>query len=504
MTARAVLKYVVDALREGILGPTPEVVGVDLSRQEMRLAKVRVSRDGYTAFVDTVCPDSADKPSGGAPAKAEMHHARVAAVVPRHLLTVRRVRLPSHDESLLSEMASFEATRMVPHDADQLTVAHHVTERCQDGSSLVTVVVGETRVLEQLVKELRSYGVEPDRLIPSPYAVQYAYGSTQVGAEADVNSQARSETVALVVAESDRLEVDVLEDGKVHYSRGIPLPNESDTPGVSGPTQLADEVRRSVAHGVRLDGLEEPKLLLVTGTGETAAHLQDALQQDGIVVGSLDLMCNGSRVQITNSSSEFKPSALAIGAGIAVLESGASSIDLLPAAFAKRQSLLQRWRLAGTAVFLAAICAVSLAGVMSRFQQRQEQRLALLKDMVREIRAEAADVQRKKERLDVLHAQLDTANSPLELLAKLHTAAPKELGIDTFHLESNDKVVITGQAESPSTVWRLQESLAETGVFGDVKILYVSSRSVRGIQIVAFKMECDLTRATSRSKGRDK
>jgi hypothetical protein len=341
-------------------------------------------------------------------------------------------------------------------------------------------------------------------LVPSPHAVQYAYGSTQVGPEADVNGQARGEPVAVVVAENDRLEVDVLEDGKVHYSRGIPLPNEDDADGVPGPTQLADEVRRSVEHGVRLDGLEKPTLLLVTGTGEMAAHLQDALQQDGIVVGSLDLMCNGSRVQITNSSSECKPSALAIGAGIVALEPGASSIDLLPAAFAKRQSLLRRWKLVGTAAFLAAICVVSLAGVMSQFQQRQEQRLALLKDMVREIRAEAADVQRKKEQLDVLHTQLDTANSPLELLAKLYSAAPKELGIDAFHLEVNEKVVITGQAESPSAVWQLREGLAETGVFGDVKILYVSSRSVRGVQIVAFKIECDLRRAASRSKGRDK
>jgi hypothetical protein len=48
----------------------------------------------------------------------------------------------------------------------------------------------------------------------------------------------------------------------------------------------------------------------------------------------------------------------------------------------------------------------------------------------------------------MLHAQLGTASFPLELLAKIYAPAPKELGIDTFHFEANEKVVIAGQAES--------------------------------------------------------
>ena len=504
ITVKAALSYALDALRVGIIGPSPEVVGVDLAGDTVSTARVRRDRTGWTAKVSSsTASSSPDAPPSNQVKPMDLSRARIAAVVPRHLLTVRLVRLPSHDESVLKEMVSYEATQMVPHDAEQLTVAHRIAERCDDGSSLVTIAVAETGTLERFMEKLQNHGIKPDLLIPSMYALQHVYARAKPTLEADTDN-ASDQVVGLVLVDEDRLEVDNLKDGELRYSRGIPLKVGADSATRLSPPDLADEVKRSVAHGVRTDGIVEPKRLLVTGNGEMSLQMQDSLRQEDTAVEPLDLSCNGSHVHVTAVSPDTEPNVLAIGAGIAAIEPGASSINLLPTAFARRKVMLHRWRLAGTAGFLFLMCLASMAGVVRTFQHRQEQRLARLKSMIREVRSEAGSVQRLKDRLDVLQSRLNATNSPLELLARLHTVAPQNLALDTFHYEASKKLVITGQAEAPSAVWELREAIAGSRIFGDVNVLYVSTRSVQGAQVAAFKIECSLGRPESQSKDRRK
>jgi Tfp pilus assembly PilM family ATPase len=70
--------------------------------------------------------------------------------IPRHLVTVRFVKLPSTDEAEIKLMAGSEALKHVPYADEEIVSCHRVIEKTADGYSNVMIAVAQADTVRKV------------------------------------------------------------------------------------------------------------------------------------------------------------------------------------------------------------------------------------------------------------------------------------------------------------------------------------------------------------------
>lgn len=84
-------------------------------------------------------------------------------VLPKHNVTVRHSRLPSGDETEITQMVQFEAEKHIPFHADRHVISHHIMKKDHIEGSSVLVAAIDSPVVEEQIKILEDAGLSVER-----------------------------------------------------------------------------------------------------------------------------------------------------------------------------------------------------------------------------------------------------------------------------------------------------------------------------------------------------
>lgn len=338
------------------------------------------------------------------------------SILPRHEATLRILTLPSHDPAEIASMVTLGAEELAPYPREQLAIRHYIITRLPSGESRVLVVLFHQDVIHRHVQLLNSAGLEPGKI---------AFSTACLHALACASPEAPRGRHALAWISEDALEVVVMQDGVLEFSRGVAHHARWNEHGAAGQGALGYEIRDALAayrrESDRADQLDE--LLVVSEVMDAMTLASDLEKSTGRPWRPAHYL--QSLIRNEPESARGLP---VMAAGAALLESGRSPIDFdfLPA------TLLAERAIRGARVGLrrvALLAAIVIALLLAAFGQSVYQRLKLIEELRGQVAAVAPDVQGvldKQRGLRTIASQVDQGGNFLALLAAVAEAAPPD------------------------------------------------------------------------------
>jgi len=446
------------------------VVAVELGLTCVRAAEVETAGDAARLVRRGSAPLPADAwadPAASRDALAEAIRGalsaagitphRVVAALPRSVVTLKYARLPHATPEQVQGMVQFEAQQYIPFPMDEVVLDHLIVSEEGDELTTVMVVAARQSLVEQVLAAFEKAGVEVEQLTVSSLGlVGHAGGASQ--------------PVALLDFEPGEMELAVVSEGRLLFSRAARLP---DSPAEHS---LASEVARSfAAFQNEHRSLSVSRLLLAGSVGA----LSDA---ERALPGLVDVPV--SRVDGFLDPGDAEALAYAVAAGLAAdaARGESAGINLVPASRLERKAAVRR-RTHGALAAAAVLAVLAFAGVSFSNTLAAQQR-------------EAAAARRENRRLEGARKALAKVKAEHDRAAKTFATVAGGLGRDLYivdlikavsdgipknsslHLtqltiERGGQVAIHGTARTEAAATDLVLALQGSGAFRDVRLGYM-------------------------------
>lgn len=364
-------------------------------------------------------------------------------IIPRHHATLRILALPSRDPAEIASMVALGSEELAPYPREQLIVRHHILSGLATGESRVLVVLLHREVIAQHVGRLQAAGLEPGQIV---------FSTACIHAVASASPDAPSERYALACVSEDALELMVIHDGALEFSRGVAHHAPWNLEDSASREALGHEIRDALAAYRReSDEGEGLDVLYVTGDRMAAGPLAVALES---VTGRPCRPATflGDLIRGDGAAGGGIP-VMALGAALSACGRAPLSFDFLPNALLQARAVRDvRAGLRRVAVLAAVVVLLLLAA----FGQSLAQRRALIKEL--RSRADAVapgaeDIAAKQRGLVAIARQVDRGGNFLALLAAVAQAAPAEgFNITRVEYDRQTGVNIWGRARTKDLV----------------------------------------------------
>lgn len=394
---------------------------------------------------------------------------RFYTILPRHDITTRILRLPTHDPAELANMVQLSAEEFVPFSAEELIIDQCILEKLDNGECQALAVLAHRDVVNGHIEQVQQAGIEPHSILLSSACM--ASASIAAGA-------AEMGCFALVNLASGGLEVVILKEGQLAYSRGVGTvqnwtfadqgagePSEGEERGLGidlGPApagggeaveELVLEVRGSLSTYRREseDGLGAEKIFLCSDHADLAhacAALQERIGKPCAPAGFTEQL-----VQSGSEHLEGESPLVLLGAALAAQNQAAVDIHLLPESLTEKRQLEGVKRLATRVAVLAALVVAALGGLYWQAVSQRQELINDLQEVVSQIGPSARGIASKQEQLEILRREVDRRGSVLELLAVLSEAVPPPMdeehprvNINRFSYDRREGIDMWGRA----------------------------------------------------------
>jgi len=389
------------------------------------------------------------------------------AGLPRRLVTVKYARLPHAEPEMIRGMVQFEAQQYIPFPLEDVVLDYQIVSDDTDEMTTAMIVAARRSLVENLLLAFDAAGIEVTRLSVS-----------SIGLAEHARSSLSS--VALLEIEPDDLDIAVVSDGKLLFSRSAPLPRSPS--GQDDIQMLAGEVARSLAAYQNEHRAQAVSTLYVDGPPQTLDDLQASLGRlfeipVERIYGGLVPASNGLNHQY----------ATATGLGIA---NNNGAINLIPQARIERKAAARRRIQTAVGVVLAAAALVTAGLFISQSLADQAKDHALALRWNTKLKAAVAAASQVKTKHDTVVKAYQTViaglgrdTSTVEILRAISSSIPKAGGIYLTQLSFDraGTVSVRGNAKTETAATDLVLGLQSSGAFADVRLPYMGDAQAEAI-----------------------
>lgn len=449
--------------------PRHPVVIVEAGSEGLKLVRTVLSRDGVALSqlriepFDT--PDEAMAAQALTRAVRELKPDRLPVIgcLPRQLVTIRLLELPSTDPAEIADMVDLQADKQTPYSKDEITWDYRILGAGRQGYTRVMLALVRRSLLRQRYAFLEEAGLDPCRMTVSTEGMLGWIHS--IGAQKDgvVVLDVDASCSELAVMGADGLVATrSLLVGAGHLIEDEPR----------GRRDLCDEVSRSLetCRG------EHPGMtltrLIVTGATAGGSALAGFLGGElGLAAEFIPSTDGVASVPATPSLREGRLRAVSLTSLVgAALQSDVLEFDLVPEAVRLRKELVVNARrmTALGAVVMTALMAASLYGTL-KFMLKIHRRDEIRRERVR-TDAEAQAVARMQDIVTTVNRRQDTRLSVVRLLEDLHPQVPEAVYLDAVEFDAErQQVSLEGSGASRAEIGTLVQNLEQSPSFERVE-----------------------------------
>ncbi len=412
--------------------------------------------------------------------------------IPRNLVTVRNLQLPTTDPDELREMISLQAAKQTPYSKDQIISDFQVIRGSQEGYTDVVLVTTHRSVPYRCLKTLDDAQLKADVIQLSSQGVLNSY-TIACGP-----TDEKSGPIALVDIDSSFADFIVILDGQINFTKALSIgPAKLDVGQEKENEKFLEEIQRAVDIYENERIGQRIKKLVIAGAEIDLVHLMPALKEKLRLpverVSLIDQIPGASEAADLPREQRASLSFAAV-LGLA-LNPDEARLDLTPQEFRTQRALENK----GKAVMLTGILVVSILTALTALVS---QNIYFKKQYIEELRKEvlrtekgASEVQALKKKLRIIRGATGLENSSLEILSVLHRVVPAEIYLNGITFEEGSKVTLKGVAQKMSTVFEFLSILEKQPNFSHVKTKSVTKSGSRGKKReILFEITCPLAK----------
>jgi len=398
---------------------------------------------------------------------------------PRHLVTIRTVRLPTVNVNEIQDMAELQAIKYVPYAREEVVVSYRILERSKDGYSKLILVLAQRKSVERYMAILNAASVRPEKMALNAEGLFEWFASLKM---------ADKRPVAVIEIDRRHTQILIIRNGMMLFSRAISFDAEKDP---FDETSIIREIRLSI-DSYNKEYEERISRIYLTGSRNYTAKLEPSIKSGFVapceVLEQLYTIKSGEETAKVLQSGRDSFSSLA---GIA-LNAEKLSINLLPSdVLSKRkEQALKREFIKTGVLFLSVLVAVF--GMAEKKMNDKRSYLRRLERQISEIEPEVKRLSKLRGNIELIRAQLTFRGSAIDILREVYTLLPEDISLTLLEFEDGSNLLIRGTTDDLGKVFKLLPALERSAYFESVKISYATKRIYRGQELADFEIICSL------------
>src|SRR5437773_6816064 len=472
------------------------ITALELSGEWLKVAQVAVSAKGKRLLRliarPVVLQEEVSQTLSGL-FKAGMSSAdSVVISIPRNLVTVRNLQLPTTDPHELKEMIDLQAAKQTPYAKEEIIADFQVVRRSPEGYTDVVLITTHRSVSNRCLKILDDFHLKAAGIRLSSHGVLSSWQLMR-GATRD---EERGPTAVLDI-DSNFSDFLVTRSGAVTFTKALSIGSAKLAEQENEIEKLAEEIQRAVdIYESERVGQGITKLVVTGSEGDLARLIPSLTAKLRLPVQRVSLVerLPGAREAMDLPEAQRGSVSFAAVLGLA-WNAERAGIDLTPQEVRIREALEHK----GRAIMVMGILGVSilaaLTALVSQHVYFKKQYLEQLEAEIARTQQAASDVDSLRKRLRIIREAERRENSSLEILSVLHRSTPPEIYLRTIAFEEQSQVVLKGMTQKMSTVFEFVSTLEKLPNFRQVKTKNATrSGSKDGSDEIEFEITCPLAK----------
>lgn len=378
--------------------------------------------------------------------------------MPRTKVTVKYLTLPTLNDKEINQMIELKLDNLFPYKPEELTYDYSITHKGTDGSRVMLVAALKEAILSQ-VSTLRLAGLIPDAINISTISLFNQF-----------YAQKRPPNNYLLINFDDSfMEMILISEGRLNFSRGIKLRNPPET----------REVIKIVGQNITIlrDKGNLIHNIIISGRGmdlkDFAKHLEESLPY---------------KTEVNDSFSVLK--------GLtAKINGNPLSINLLPGELKIQKRNINRKR---TLILFSTLVLLNLSLVANIFFYRVKVRQEysyLLKSGIQKISLQTSELQEKMTKVGMLKEYMNSGRLTLGLMTELYRVSPEGISLSTLnisHQKSLGSMILTGQAKDSETIFKFADALKKSVLIKNANVHNITQvKSEATEKIINFEIRAN-------------
>ncbi|MEI6969970.1 MAG: hypothetical protein WCL44_00505 [bacterium] len=397
---------------------------------------------------------------------ADIHKLRlgnnpVLACLPRQVVNVRLLEVPSTDPSEISGMVELQVGKQTPYSRDEIVADYRVIGAGREGHTRIMLIMVQQSIMRQRFRLLEEAGLEVTGMTVSSEGMLNWYKMIQAG-------RTGKGGVVLLDVDSGYSDLGIVVKGQLVLTKSILVgARQLEQAPEKWRETLAREIENAIDAYRGEAGANAPiESLVVSGAEAGIAGLDAVLgERLKLAAQSLDSLQNVKKGPgLPDLKSETCRGVSLTPLVSMALDPGAMEFSLVPEPVKMRRDLEVKARgltAMGTLVLTVGVLLSVMAIVL------MHQRLEVVMDLrarLNETEAQVAKVNRMSDTIGTIMARLDSTRAPVNILLELARQTPPAVVYDSIGFESEVSLILKGRARSFPDVDLLRQNLELSSV----------------------------------------
>jgi Tfp pilus assembly PilM family ATPase len=410
----------------------------------------------------------------------------IVVSLPRHLFTVRNLRLPSLDDSELKDMVALQAVKQLPSPASELIWDFRVIEKRPDGYSDILLVLGHRHVIERYLNILKALKLEAEKVVLSSEALLAWY----LAASGLIAKEAQGHAIQAVVdIDTSHIDIIILREGVLEFSRSFHFKNDL--------KEAAEEIKKTF-DSYNKDTSRTISSIAITGIEEMAGGLKGFLSgMDDIrrieFIHPLRVTSMDYRATLSDYFDLSKDISFSCVSGVAYNSPGIR-MDFLPPELKKKRAEAKKKALFIKTASLLTATSLLFLGILIKGEIDKRAAVNLVNLKIKETEPQVKRLREISQHIEIVKNKLDVRGSAVDVIREIFKIVPQQVSIAVFDFELGKSLTLRGVSTDLTSVFRFASDIEKSEYFEDYQIKYAQKRMIKERELVDFEISCKLSR----------
>lgn len=404
----------------------------------------------------------------------------VLACIPRHLVTVRILELPSTDPKEIADMIELQIGKQTPYAKEEIVFSHRIIDAEREGYTKVMLVIAMRSLIKERVVALEKVGIDARRACLSSEGVYNWFSGVELP-----RLQDDSGAIIIVDIDSNYSDFIAVYKGRFSFTKNILIgANNLIDERERYQEKFIDELRRSIDfYYEEAKGLKAAKLFLL-GASKNIPDLANVLS------ARLDIPCQIlDTAKFIRIEEDYKFISATPLVGLA-MKYNALQFDLMPneIRIKKRVEEKKKYLTMAGILFIAIFTMLTFLLFIHIYNKNTYK--AQLEDKLAKIKDGAQGIDRMRRLITLGQERLDANGDCLTMLSGLYEVIPKEIYLTSVDIERKKHLAIKGRAPVMSDVFKFIGVLESSRYFKNVKNTYATTKKEDSNEYTDFEIIC--------------
>lgn len=422
--------------------------------------------------------------------KLRLGNAPVVACLPRQVVNVRLLEVPSTDPDEIAGMVELQVGKQTPYSRDEIVSDYRVIGAGREGHTRIMLIVVQQGIMRQRFRILEEAGIEVGSMSVSSEGMLNWYRSVQAG-------RTGKGAVLLLDVDSGYSDLGIVVKGQLVSTKSILVGSRQ---LLEAPDKWTETLAREVENAVDVyrgeaGGNTPPESMLLSGASASIEGLDTALgARLKLPVQSVDCMQKVKKVTGLPNLREDPYNGVSFTPLVGMaMDPGALEFALVPESVKMRRDLeikARRLTAFGTMVLLLGVLLSVVAVVLLH------QKLDVVMNLRRHLKQtedQVKQVNRMSQTVGTIMERLDSSRAPVNILLELCRLTPPDVTYESIAFESDVSLVLKGRARRFPDVDLLRQNLELSNVIFPNVVSRVQ-RIDQKTGLVEFELACLATK----------